>query len=109
MAEQGFNVSPMLAAFVQARKAVLSRLPETRSIFTKEGDTFYAEGEHFRQPELAKTLHHVGDQGTAFMYTGAWADQFVAAVQKEGGKITLKDMKAPVRLAAACTRRTSRC
>jgi len=94
LAEQGFKVSPMLARFLQARKAVLSRLPETRRIFTKEGGTFYAEGEHFRQSELAKTLRHVADQGAAFMYTGAWAYQFVDAVQREGGKITLEDMKS---------------
>ncbi len=94
LAEQGVKVSPLLAGLMQERKAVLSRLPETRRIFTKEGDTFYAKGELFRQPELAQTLRHLADQGAAFMYTGAWADQFVAAVQKEGGKITLEDMKS---------------
>ena len=94
MAEQGVKVSPLLAANLKERKEVLSRLPETRRIFTKEGDAFYAVGENFRQPELAKTLRQVADSGAAFMYTGAWADQFVAAVQKEGGKITLEDMKS---------------
>ncbi len=94
MAEQGVKVSPLLAGNLKERKGVLSRLPETRRIFTKEGDAFYAVGENFRQPELAKTLRQVADSGAAFMYTGAWADQFVAAVQKEGGKITLEDMKS---------------
>jgi gamma-glutamyltranspeptidase/glutathione hydrolase len=84
----------MLAHFLQAKKAVLSRLPQTRRVFSKKDGNFYAEGEHFRQPELARTLRKVADEGAAFMYTGAWAEQFVDAVQKEGGKITLEDMKA---------------
>ena len=93
LAEQGMKVRPLLARQLQDTKERLSRFPETRHIFTKEDGTFYAEGEHFRQPELAKTLRHVADRGAAFMYTGEWADRFVAAVQKEGGRITLEDMK----------------
>jgi gamma-glutamyltranspeptidase/glutathione hydrolase len=94
MADQGIKVSPLLARFIQARKEVLSRLPETKSIFTRDGGAFYAEGDDFRQPELAKTLRQVADKGAATMYTGEWADQFVAAVRKEGGKITAEDMKS---------------
>ena len=94
LAERGVEVSPLLAGQMRERKAVLSRLPGTRRIFTKQGDTFYAAGEEFRQPELAKTLRDIAQHGAAFMYTGSWADQFVAAVQKEGGKITLEDMKS---------------
>jgi gamma-glutamyltranspeptidase/glutathione hydrolase len=94
LAEQGFKLSPWLARQMQGRKAVLDRLPETRRIFAKEGDAFYAAGERFCQPELAKTLHHVADQGADYMYGGAWAERFVAAAQEEGGKITLQDMKS---------------
>jgi gamma-glutamyltranspeptidase/glutathione hydrolase len=94
LAEQGFKVSPLLARFLQTRQSVLSRLPETQRVFTKPDGSFYKEGEHFRQPELAQTLRQIADQGAAYMYTGPWAEQFVAAVQKEGGKITLADLKA---------------
>jgi gamma-glutamyltranspeptidase/glutathione hydrolase len=94
MAEKGFKVSPMLARFLVAKKAVLSRLPQTRGVFTRKDGGFYAEGNHFCQPELARTLQKVADEGSAFMYSGAWAKQFVSAVRKEGGKITLEDMKA---------------
>lgn len=94
MAEKGFKVSPMLARFVDTRKSVLSRLPETRRVFSKEDGTFYAEGDLFKQPELAKTLGQIAEKAAAFMYTGDWAEEFVAAVQKEGGKINLDDMKA---------------
>jgi gamma-glutamyltranspeptidase/glutathione hydrolase len=93
LAEGGFRVEPMLARFVSSRKAVLTRLPETKRIFSKGEGELIAEGDWFRQPELAATLRRVADAGASFMYTGTWAEQFVAAVQKAGGKITLDDLK----------------
>lgn len=94
MAGKGQRVSPMLGRFLTSRQAVLSRLPETKKIFTKDDGTWYAEGELFRQPELAETLRQVSEHGADYMYTGDWAKKFVAAVQKEGGKMTLADMQA---------------
>jgi gamma-glutamyltranspeptidase / glutathione hydrolase len=94
LALEGVEVSPVLARMLQERQPVLSRLPETWRIFTKEGGVFYTEGELLRQPALAQTLRHVAEEGSAFVYQGAWAQQFVAAVQQQGGKITLEDMKA---------------
>jgi gamma-glutamyltranspeptidase / glutathione hydrolase len=93
LADGGFRVEPMLARFISARKAVLTRLPETKRIFSEEKGELLTEGDWFRQPELAATLRQVADQGAGVMYTGSWAEQFVAAVQKQGGKITLDDLK----------------
>lgn len=93
-AEDGIPVSPLLARFIAARQTVLSRLPETKRIFTDEDGRFYVEGDLFRQPEMALTLREVARQGASYMYTGQWAEDFVAAVQREGGKITADDMKA---------------
>jgi gamma-glutamyltranspeptidase / glutathione hydrolase len=92
LAEQGIKIDPLFALMLQERKEVLSRLPETRRIFAKAEGAVYAEGEHFRQPELAVTLRNVAEHGAAFMYSGPWAEQFIAAVRKEGGKITAEDM-----------------
>ena len=94
MASDGIKVSPLLDRFIATRSKVLSRLPETKRLFIKKDGKYYAEGELFRQPELATTLRAVGDQGAAYMYTGPWAEKFVAAVQREGGKITMKDLRA---------------
>lgn len=94
LADEGFEVAPHLAGSIEYRKGVLGRLPETKRVFTKEGGAFYGQGDRFRQPELAATLRRVAERGAADMYTGAWADRFVAAVRKEGGKITLEDMKS---------------
>jgi gamma-glutamyltranspeptidase/glutathione hydrolase len=94
MAGDGIPVSPMLARFLTTRRAVLSRLPETKRLFTTSEGSFYQQGDRFRQPALARTLSQVAESGAAYMYTGEWAEQFVTAVQKEGGKIALDDLKA---------------
>jgi gamma-glutamyltranspeptidase/glutathione hydrolase len=93
-AEQGFHLDALHAAFIESKKAVLSRLPETKQIFVKENGEFYAEGDLFTQPELAETLRAVAAQGVDYMYTGPWGRKFVEAVQGDGGKITLEDMAA---------------
>jgi gamma-glutamyltranspeptidase/glutathione hydrolase len=94
LARDGFPVDAGLAAFIEYRQKVLGRLAETRRIFVKDGGKFLAEGDLFRQPELAQTLKRAAEDGAAFLYTGEWAKRFVAAVQKEGGKITLEDLRA---------------
>jgi gamma-glutamyltranspeptidase / glutathione hydrolase len=94
LAEDGFDVDPQLAGYLQYRKDVLSRLPETRRVFTKQDGTFYARGDRFRQPELAATLRQVTAHGAAYLYTGDWARWFVDAVRRDGGLITLRDMES---------------
>jgi gamma-glutamyltranspeptidase/glutathione hydrolase len=93
LADTGFRVEPMLARFISSRKAVLTRLPESKRIFSNEEGELLNEGDWFRQPELAATLRQVANKGASVMYTGSWAEQFVAAVQKQGGKITLDDLQ----------------
>ena len=57
------------------------------------GDGLPKVGDRFVQPDLAKTLDAVSKKGARYMYDGAWGRQFVEAVQREGGKATLEDMK----------------
>jgi gamma-glutamyltranspeptidase/glutathione hydrolase len=94
LAEAGFDVDPHLAGSLQYRKDVLSRLPETRRVFTKQDGTFYARGDRFRQPELAATLRQVAAHGAGYLYTGDWARLFVDAVRRDGGRITLRDLES---------------
>ena len=98
IAEEGFEIYPERAWQLETRKDVLSRLQETRAIFTRQDGELYQAGDWFRQPELAKTLGAIAEKGAGHMYTGDWAQAFVNAVQKEGGKITLKDLRdyAPI-------------
>lgn len=91
-AEQGYNLDDFGASLMHDFRKTLSRLPETKQIFTKEDGEFFQAGDLFQQPELAATLRQVAAQGAAYMYTGPWAEKFVDALQRDGGKITLQDL-----------------
>ena len=93
IAEEGFEVDRHLAWDIASRREVLSRLPETRAIFTREDGESYQGGDGFRQLELSKTLRAIAQGGAGHMYAGDWAQAFVNAVQEEGGRITLKDLE----------------
>jgi gamma-glutamyltranspeptidase/glutathione hydrolase len=93
-AENGVPVTKRLNEEFRLRGEDLKRLPETRAIFLKPDGTFPAQGEIFRQPALAKTLRAVAAQGTEYIYKGPWAKKLVAAVQADGGKMTLEDLAA---------------
>ena len=58
----------------------------------KPDGSAYAEGDVLRQPALAATLRAVAQNGTDYMYNGPWAERAVAAIQAEGGKMTLEDL-----------------
>lgn len=91
-AERGIPIEGPVAQWIHSRRAVLSRLPATRAVFTSEEGEFAPPGELLRQRELASTLRHVAQEGAAYAYTGGWAEAFVRAVQEQGGKITAEDL-----------------
>ena len=93
IAETGFEVSPEMAGYMEWRKGVLSRLPETRELFIKADGSTYTAGESFKQLALAATLRRVSSDGADYMYRGEWAKHFVAAVQSDGGKLTTEDLE----------------
>jgi gamma-glutamyltranspeptidase / glutathione hydrolase len=94
LAEDGFEVDPLLAGWIAYRKGVLGRLPETKRVFNRGDGAFLGRGDRFHQPELAATLRRVAERGAGEMYTGDWAHRFVDAVRGDGGKITLRDLES---------------
>ena len=92
LAEEGFVLRRGLGGLIARRGPVLSRLPATRAVFTKKDGALFGTGDLFRQPALAKTLKAVAEQGAKYMYTGTWAENFVAAVGADGGKLGMKDL-----------------
>mgnify|MGYP001171404230 CR=1 FL=1 len=92
VAQEGMPISHKMAGYFANRDEDLRRLPETRATFIKEDGGAYQEGDVLRQPALATTLQAVAEQGTDYMYGGPWAEKLVAAVQAEGGKMTMADL-----------------
>jgi gamma-glutamyltranspeptidase/glutathione hydrolase len=101
IAEDGFPLTSWMIDAIRDNWNVLGVLPEARNIFLKRRYGLfrgYETGDLFIQPELAHTLRQVASQGAAYMYTGVWGRRFVDIIQREGGKIIMRDMEeyAPV-------------
>ena len=93
VAEQGLPISPTWRMMLEQRKHVLTRLPSGREIFLNEAGELPEPGTVVKQPQLAQFLKNVAAQGADYMYRGAWAEKFVAAVQEQGGTMTLADLE----------------
>ncbi len=91
-AEDGFEYQEGNAGQYAFREQVLSRLPETKAVFTKADGSPYEAGDMFTQPALAGTLRRIADQGTDYMYRGPWAEKLVAMVGDIGGRMTVEDL-----------------
>ena len=91
-AANGFPVSPTFRGLLDSRKQVITRHPTGREIFLDEAGDLPSPGTTFKQPQVAAFLRNVAELGADYMYTGAWAQKFVAAVQAQGGKISLEDL-----------------
>ncbi len=91
LARDGFTVSWDLARSLRATKD-LARFPESKRIFLR-GGKYYEPGEKLVQPELAATLERIGRNGAREFYEGETARRLAAAMQENGGTITLEDLK----------------
>lgn len=91
-ARHGVVISPILAHYFKMRQKFLSSTPEGRRFLRQAGDAMPKPGDSFVQEQLANTLTNVAEHGAAYMYTGPWGKAFVAAVRKQGGKVTPEDM-----------------
>ncbi len=93
IADKGMPVTPFLAEIFAFRDADIRRLPETRATLVKPDGSPYVAGDVFRQPRLAETLRAVARDGADHMYGGPWGQRLVAAVQADGGKMTIDDLR----------------
>lgn len=53
-----------------------------------------APGERITNPDLARTLEHLGERGAADLYTGELADRIAADCAARGGLVTAADLAA---------------
>src|SRR5262249_16886563 len=88
LASRGFPVSYGLARSLASKptRERLSRFPESRRIFLNDGKFFQA-GDFLVQPELARTLARIRDQGAKDFYEGETATLLAADIKEHGGLI----------------------
>jgi gamma-glutamyltranspeptidase/glutathione hydrolase len=91
LAERGFPVSYSLAESLKNARN-LSQNPESRRIFQKNG-AYWETGETLTQPELSGTLRRIAQNGVNEFYEGETAQKLADAMARNGGLITLSDLK----------------
>jgi gamma-glutamyltranspeptidase/glutathione hydrolase len=90
LASKGFPLSYAVARSLQSKN--LARDPESKRIFQRDGK-YYEIGEIFTQPELAATLERIAKNGAKEFYEGETAHKLADAMAKNGGLVTLSDLK----------------
>lgn len=91
-AEKGFLVTPIVAAVWKKHVQRLTRNPETARVFLRGGRA-PAEGTTFCNPDLARSLRLLADNGPEEFYSGSLAGPLVQAVQAAGGVLDEQDLK----------------
>ena len=84
MAETGFTVSPRLASLVMDDAERLAISPSTAAYFLPDGVPI-AAGVTLKNPDYARTLEILAEQGADAFYTGSIAADIVATVQGAEG------------------------
>jgi gamma-glutamyltranspeptidase/glutathione hydrolase len=93
-ARDGFPIRKGIAAAVQSGRERLARDPGTAKLLFRDGRPL-AEGETFRNPDLADLLQALAETGRVDdFYTGRIAEKIAAAFRKNGGLVTADDLAA---------------
>ncbi|KAF9910123.1 hypothetical protein EC991_007255 [Linnemannia zychae] len=93
MAREGWAVGPELARRIQLAREMIETEPDWSHVFASEEGVALREGQWIKREALADTLETIGRQGADAFYTGAIAQNIVNHVQKNGGILTMGDMK----------------
>ena len=91
IARDGFPVYARMAKGYESRRAVMQRYPGTREVYERNGKPI-AEGDLFRQPELAKTMARLADQGFDGFYRGETGKLLLKGVKQAGGHWTAEEL-----------------
>ena len=91
MAEDGFTVSHITSRDIKDAYRAIIRYDSTMAIYLDEDGMPYEAGDVITNPDLARTLFLIADQGEEVFYRGEIAEKIVAAVQADGGCLTLED------------------
>lgn len=91
LARNGFTVSFGLANGLKNSKS-LPQFAESKRIYQRDGH-FYEAGDNFKQPELAGVLRRIQKLGAHDFYEGETARILAAEMARNGGLITLDDLR----------------
>ena len=93
LAMEGFPLDAALRYAIERQASNMKKFPELGRIFLVK-DEVPPEGEIMRQPDLGQTLKAVVTDGAEVFYQGWIAQAIVDTVKKDGGVLTLEDLKS---------------
>jgi gamma-glutamyltranspeptidase/glutathione hydrolase len=94
LARDGFVVKSPIARAIKAHQSRLAADPGSARLLFSAGQPLL-EGATFRNPDLAKMLESLAEEGSvAPFYRGKLAEQIAAAFKRHGGLVTAEDLAA---------------
>jgi gamma-glutamyltranspeptidase / glutathione hydrolase len=92
LAADGFPLDATLRIAIERGVNNLKRFVDLGRIYMPNGEV-PKEGELIRQPQLAATIKAIAQQGGDLFYRGWIAEAIVEMIKKEGGVMTLDDLR----------------
>lgn len=83
LATNGFTVSPRLATLVDNDQEFLQRSPAAKAYFFNQDGSPIKAGQQLKNPDYAKTLQAISEQGAKAFYQGKIAQDIVNTVRNE--------------------------
>jgi gamma-glutamyltranspeptidase/glutathione hydrolase len=93
LARDGFAIAERHHGSISAKTELLGGFPTSAAVFLPGGEV-PALGSTFRQPDLARTLQAIADDGPAAFYEGWIADSIAAEMRRGGGLIDRASLAA---------------
>ncbi len=91
VAENGFTVSSYFAAVLKENAVKLRKYPSSAAVLLDASGQPWSEGATLRQPDLARTLRAMADQGGGWFYQGEFAERAEKFMRENGGYLTAED------------------
>lgn len=92
IAEEGFPVSPIIAAQWAREVDGLKGDAGARTTFLIDGSRAPRAGETFKNPDIARTFRRVANEGPAVLYGGSLGQEIADHVRTLGGYLTIEDL-----------------
>jgi gamma-glutamyltranspeptidase/glutathione hydrolase len=94
LAREGFPLYARLQGGIRYKRPVLLRSPDAAKVFLTADGNVPEIGALIKQPDLARTLETIAEEGAKGFYAGRVAADLVAGVHADGGIWTLADLAA---------------
>jgi gamma-glutamyltranspeptidase/glutathione hydrolase len=92
LATEGFPLDAALRYAIERQSSNMKKFPELGRVFLVNDEVPH-EGEMIRQPDLGQTLKAIVSEGANVFYQGWIAQAIVDTVRKDGGVLTLEDLR----------------